>query len=141
MTPWMLQGKEQAQGVSASQPLHGLLSESGAPRPPSMACVPPLASCFPHPAECHQAQPALHSLPPLKHAEPSAPLGAARDLLCPHARQALHSLQPSPSAQGVLEGILTLCLRAFMQQSPLCLGIRGDEWKLWVGVMALLRLT
>lgn len=120
VTPWMLQGKEQAQGVSASHAAARVSLESGAPRPPSMAWCAPTGILFSgDPAECHQAQPRSAFPPPLKHAELLWPRWG-----CPGPALSLHSLQPSPSAQGILEGILTLCLRALCNSSIV-------SWRRW----------
>lgn len=85
VTPWMLQGKEQAQGVSASHATARVSSESRALRPPSMAwCAPTDILFSSDPAECHQAQPRSAFPPPLKHAELLWPSWGCPGPLCPY---------------------------------------------------------
>lgn len=128
MTPWMLQGKEQAEGVCQSHRCSGLL-RVWCPRPPSMARYDPTSILFSgDPAECHQAQPRSASPPPLKHGE----------LLWP-APDSLYTA--IPLCTGSPRGHPHCYVSGLHVTVPLCLGISRGEW-LWVGVtQVLLRLT
>lgn len=106
VTPWMLQGKEQAQGVSASHTA-ARVSSIWCPRPPSMAWYAPTGILFSgDPVECHKVKQAPLCIPSSPEAG-GAPLA--------HTRQSLHSHPPLHRESSRASSLL--CLRASRDSS------------------------